>query len=395
MTARTVAPGRRACIVGIGESRYSRRGEQAERGEWALACDAALAASKDAGVDPRRIDGFASFSGDASLPWLMQHSLGVEHMRFASMVWGGGGSGACGALAHATAAVESGQAEMVLVMRSIVQRPGSRYGEAGGFSEMPQFDLMAPFGMLMPASQMAPLVMRYMHVHGVRAEQLAEVALCFRDNAQRNPRAVTYGQPLDLAGYMAARMIAEPLRLYDCCQESDGACALLVTTAERARDLPGPAVRVLAARQGGNARWGSGMHGTHNMPDDEYGVGNCTQLAADLYAAAGVGPQDIDFAQIYDHFSGAVLMSLENFGFCGRGEAGDFLAAGHIRPSGKLPLNTAGGLLSEAYIHGLNLLVEGVRQLRGTSTMQVPNAHVGLITAGIGATPTSAAILAL
>lgn len=385
---------RRACIVGVGESRYTRRGEQADRGEWALACEAALAAAKDAGVSPRKIDGLASFSSDGTLPWLMQHALGTEHLRFASLVWGGGGSGACGALAHAAAAVESGQADTVLVMRSIVQRAGTRYGEAGGFSEMPQYDVMAPFGMLMPAAQKAPMVMRYMHEHGLRAEQLAEVALCFRANAQRNPRAVTYGRPLDLEAYLAARMIAEPLRLYDCCQESDGACALIVTTAERARDLPGETVRVLAAAQGGNAGWGSAMHGTHNMPDDEYGNGNGAQLAADLYGAAGVGPQDVDFAQIYDHFSGAVLTGLENFGFCGRGEAGEFVAAGQIRPTGRLPLNTAGGLLSEAYIHGLNLVVEAVRQLRGTSTTPVPGAQVGLVTAGIGSTPTSAAILA-
>lgn len=387
-------PARRACIVGIGESPYTRRGEQASRGEWALACEASLAAARDAGIGVHEIDGLASFSSDGTLPWLMQHALGMQQLRFVSLVWGGGGSGACGALAHAASAVESGQAHTVLVMRSIVQRPGTRYGQAGGFSEMPQFDVMAPFGMLMPAAQMAPLAMRYMHEHGLRPEQLAEVALCFRANAQRNPRAVTCGRPLDLAGYLASRPIAEPLRLHDCCQESDGACALIVTTRERARDLPATTVHVLAARQGGSPGWGSGIHGTHNMPDDEYAHGNAAPLAAELFAAAGVGPEDIDFAQIYDHFSYAVLPALENFGFCGRGEAGEFVASGQIRPTGRLPLNTAGGMLSEAYIHGLNLVVEAVRQLRGSSTTQIDGARLGLVTAGIGSTPTSAAILA-
>ena len=151
---------------------------------------------------------------------------------------------------------------------------------------------------------------------------------------------------------------------------------------------------MLAAAQGGNAGWASGMMGTHNMPDAEYGTGNGRLLAENLYARAGVGVADIDVAQIYDHFSPSVLMTLENFGFCGRGEAGAFVAAGHIRLGGRLPLNTSGGLLSEAYIHGLNLLTEGVRQLRGTSTAQVEGARTCLVTAGLGLTPTSASVLA-
>ena len=386
--------GRAACVVGIGETRFTRRGAQADVGEWALGCEAAVKAADDAGLDVRQIDGMASFSNDDCSPWLMQQALGIERLRFASMVWGGGGAGACGALAHAQAAVESGQAEIVLVSRSIVQRPGQRYGEAGGFAEIPQIDLMAPFGMLAPAIMFAPMAQRYLHDFGVRPEQLAEVALTCRAHAQRNPRAVMHGRPMTLADYLGSRMIAEPLRLFDCCQENDGACALVVTTAERARDLKGAPVRVLAAAQGGNAGWGSGMMGTHHAPDDEYGAGNGALLAENLYARAGVGPAEVDVAQIYDHFSPSVLMTLENFGFCARGEAGAFVADGQIRLGGRLPLNTSGGLLSEAYIHGLNLLTEGVRQLRGSSTAQVEGARTCLVTAGLGSTPTSAAILA-
>ncbi len=382
------------CIVGIGETRYTRRGEQAARGEWALACEAAQNAALDAGVDVHEIDGIASFSGDASLPWLMGHALGLPRLRWASMVWGGGGTGACGALAQACAAVQSGQAQMVLVMRSIVQRAQARYGQAGGFSEIPQMDLLAPFGMVSPAIMFAPLFMRYLHETGTPRDALAEVALCFRDNAQHNPRAVTFGQALDRDTYLRSRWIAEPLRLLDCCQESDGACALLVTTAERAAALKQIPVRVLAAQQGGNAGWNAGGMGTHTMPATQYGGGNSAQLAESLYRAAGVAPSDISFAQIYDHFSPAVLISLEDFGFCARGEAARFVASGQIHAGGRLPLNTAGGLLSEAYIHGLNLVNEAVRQLRGTSTRPVRNAQVGLVTAGMGASPTSAAILA-
>ena len=386
---------RSACIVGIGESQFTRRGAQAHLGEWALACQAAVNAAADAGIDLHKIDGLCSYSGDATLPWLLQQALGIEDVRYASMVWGGGGTGSCGALAHATAAVESGQAETVLVLRSIVQRPGSRYGEAGGFSEIPQFDLLAPFGMLMPASMIAPMVQRYLHDYGITEDQVAQVPLTFRANAQHNPRAVTYGQPLTMEQYLASRMIADPLRLYDCCQENDGACALLVTTHERARDMKRTPVRVLAAAQGGDGNWSAATMGTHCMPAATYGAGNGGQLARNLYSRAGVSAQDLDFAQIYDHFSGTVLMTLENYGICDRGEAGHFVASGHIAPGGKLPLNTSGGLLSEAYIHGLNLVTEAVRQLRGDSTLQVPQASVGLVTAGLGTTPTSAAILAI
>ena len=386
---------RRACVIGIGESRFTKRGGQVDRGEWDLACEAVSRAADDAGIDVRRLDGLASFSSDGCLPWLMQQTLGMERLRFASMVWGGGGGGSCGALAHAVAAVESGQAEHVVVFRSIVQRPGARYGEAGGFSEIPQYDLLAPFGMLSPAIMFAPTARRYMYQYGARPEHFAEVALVCRANAQRNPRAIMYGLPLTLDDYMTARMIADPLRLYDCCQENDGACALIVTSLERARDFKGIPVRILAAAQGGNPGWHAGMMGTHNMPVDEYADGNGSALAAELYARAGVAPQDIDVAQLYDHFSPAVLMTLENFGFCGRGEAGPFVAAGSIRlDGGKLPINTAGGLSSEAYIHGLNLINEAVRQLRGNSTAQVAGAKTCLVTAGLGSTPFSAAILA-
>ena len=385
---------RGACIVGIGQSRYTRRGLQADIGEWALAVEAALAAAADAGLDPAQIDGLASFSGDTCLPWLMGQALGMREINFASMVWGGGGSGACGALAHAAAAVESGQAQAVLVLRSIVQRSGTRYGEAGGFSEIPHLDLMAPHGMLMPAAMFAPVYMRYLHEHPAPEGTLAEIALTFRDHAQHNPRAVTYGQPLNRPQYEAARWIAEPLRLYDCCQESDGACAVLVTTAELASHLHCSPVQVLAAQQGGNSGWYAGGLGAHTMPAADYGSGNMAQLAARLYARAGVGPLNVDFAQLYDHFSPAVLLGLEDFGLCQQGQAGHFVCDGGIRHGGALPVNTAGGLLSEAYIHGLNLVVEAVRQLRGQSTRQVPGARVGLVTAGAGSVPTSAALLA-
>lgn len=385
---------RQACIVGVGETAYTKWGRLGDRGEWSLACEAVLNAVQDAGLTIEQIDGVASFSNDSSVPWLMQQALGLPQLSFASMVWGGGGSGACGSIAHAAAAVESGQANYVAVFRSLCQGPGHRYGQAGGFNEMPHMNFMAPFGMFAPPIMIAPLVQRYIYEFNAKPEYFGEVSLVCRDNAQRNPRAVMRGRPLTMEDYLNSRIIASPLRLFDCCQENDGACALIVTTKERARDLPKKPVRILAAMQGGNPGWNDGALGSHNMPVAEYGAGNGKALAARLFERAGVTPADIDTAQIYDHFTGLVLMTLENFGFCGRGEAGPFVTEGNIRwPEGRLPINTSGGHLSEAYIHGLNLAVEGVRQLRGESTSQVKDVETCLVTAGISASPFSAAIL--
>ena len=384
----------RACIVGIGETQYTKWGRMGDRGEWSLACEAVLHAAADAGVAITNIDGLASFSNDSNVPWLLQHALGLPDLRFTSMVWGGGGSGACGAIAHAASAVESGHAHYVVVFRSLCQGPGHRYGQAGGYNELPHLNFMAPFGMFSPPIMIAPLVQRYIHEFGAKTEHFGEVALVCRDNAQRNPRAVMRGRPLTMDDYLHSRMIASPLRLHDCCQENDGACALIVTTQERARDLRKKPIRILAAAQGGNPGWNDGALGSHNMPLDEYGAGNGKTLAKDLFGRAGLTPHDVDVLQIYDHFSGLVLMTLENFGFCGRGEAGPFAQAGNLRwPDGRFPLNTSGGHLSEAYIHGLNLAVEGVRQLRGESTSQVKDAETCLITAGLSASPLSAALL--
>lgn len=233
-----------------------------------------------------------------------------------------------------------------------------------------------------------------MHLYGTKPEHLAEVALSTRLNANRNPRAVMHDRTLDLEDYFASRMIADPLRLYDCCLESDGACAVVLTTTEHARDLRKPPVLVLAAGQGSGPGWGSGPLGSHNMPDESYATTNSVELAKELYRQAGVGPGDIDVAQIYDHFSGMVVIALEDYGFCPRGSGGEFVADGNIRwEGGSLPINTAGGNLSEAYLHGFNHIVEGARQIRGESTSQVADAELCLVTGGLGVAPTTGLIL--
>lgn len=383
-------PFQRACVVGIGETEYTRWGKM-ERSELQLACEAVRNAAHDAGLPVSAIDGLASYALDRNEPGQLQDALGLDNVRFASMTWGGGGTGACGGILHAAMAVETGVAEHVVVLRSLCQGQSRRYGQFVGGRYNGNF--FAPFGLFSPPLMVAPMVQRYMHEFGIRQEHLGEVALTCRDNATRNPRAVMGKKPLTMEDYLSSRIIASPLRLYDCTQENDGACALLVTSLERACDLKKKPIRILAAAQANAPGWGSGALGSHNMPAETYGAGNGSACAELVYAQAGVKPADIDVAQIYDHFTGLVLMSLENYGFCGRGEAGAFVEEGNIRwPSGRLPINTAGGHLSEAYIHGLNHAVEAVRQLRGESTSQVKDAELCLVTAGLGGSPTSAAI---
>lgn len=385
--------GSKACVVGIGESEYTRWGGIQNRSQFQVTAEAILAAVKDAGLSCNDIDGFTSFSNDANEAPLMQIALGMPQLRFSSLVWGGGGGGSCGAVALAVAAVESGQADVVVAYRGLCQGQSRRFGKFGQGRTHGNF--VHPFGLFAPAQMIALLVQRHMHLYPrFREEHLAEIALSTRANANRNPRAIMYAKPMSEHDYYAARMIASPLRLFDCCLESDGACAVIVTSRERARDLPQKAVDILAAAHGSGPGWGSGALGSQNMPEADYDSTNARRLARELFAHAEVAPKDIDVAQIYDHFSGMVLMALEDYGFCGPGESGDFVSDGNIRwPDGGLPINTSGGHLSEAYVHGLNLVVEGVRQLRGESTSQVPDAKTCLVTGGSGVAPTSALIL--
>jgi acetyl-CoA acetyltransferase len=249
----------------------------------------------------------------------------------------------------------------------------------------------APFGLMTPAQMYALDTRRHMHLYGTTSEQLGLVAVNSYANAQRNPRAVMYGHPLTLEQHQSSRMIADPYRLYDCCQESDGACALVVTSRERAHDAPAPAALIAGAAQG-MAR-GDGIHRA-GRAEEFWTSAGMIGVASEVYAAAGVSPGEIDVVQVYENFTGQVIMALEDFGFCRRGEGGPYVQSGAISwPDGKAPLNTSGGNLAEAYIHGLSLALEGVRQMRGQSTAQVANAEHCLIVSGPTAPPSSALIL--
>jgi acetyl-CoA acetyltransferase len=385
----------RACIVGIGRSAYGKRGTLAHEGTLRLALQAIHDACADAGLDPNEIDGFSSYSDDGAHPSMLQMALGTPRVRYAGMVWGGGGAGMGGAFANAAMAVATGVAECVVVLRSISQgdlRFGRSLAGLGGNLPAP-FGYALPFGLMSPAQMFALPARRHMHVYGTTVEHFAEVSVNARRNGAANPDAI-FRTEITVEDHHASRMIADPLRLFDICMESDGAAAVILTTPERARDLRGAPVSVLGASVAGGYRWGEGMLSGHNMPEDDYPSAGQQAAADEVYRQAGVGPDDVDVAMIYDHFTPLVLMGLEDFGFCKRGESGPFVADGSIRREGALPVNTHGGNLAEVYLHGMTHVLEAVRQLRGTSCNQVDGAEVALVVAGAGPTPSGAIVLA-
>ena len=380
-------------IAGIGESAYGKRGALGDRTEFSLLLEAIIKAAADAGIPLDEIDGFTSYAGEAHEPVVVQASLGIPELRHSSIVWGGAGGGCCAGVMLAAEAVATGLCRNAVVYRALCQSQGRRYGQYAPRAGFNAFN--GPFGLMTPAQYTALTVRRHMHLYGTTRDHLAEVALTFRAHAQRNPRAVMYGKPLDRDTYFASRLIADPYCLYDCCLETDGACAIVITSAERATDLPSPGVRVLAAAQASGPGWNLGPAGTHNMPIATYATVNAEVTGRLVFEQAGLTPKDIDVAQIYDAFSGLIPLALEDYGFCARGESGGFIADGNLSwPNGSLPTNTAGGMLSEAYLHGLNLVIEGVRQMRGSSTAQVEEAETCLVTSGGGSGHKSAVILA-
>jgi acetyl-CoA acetyltransferase len=324
----------------------------------------------------------------------VHRALGGTALRFFSRVHYGGGA-ACAVLAQAAMAIASGAAEVVVCYRAMNERSWQRFGTGvQGRASLPSaesvhFSWYAPVGLLTPAAWVAMSARRYLHVHGATSEDFGRVSVACRRHAATNPAAWFYGKPITLEEHQASRWIVEPLRLLDCCQESDGAVALVVTSRERARDLRRPPVVIEAAAQG--AGYEQQMM-TSYYRDDITGLPEMGLVARQLYATARLGPDDIQTAVVYDHFTPLVLTQLEEFGFCARGEAKDFVRGGEIELGGRLPINTHGGQLGEAYIHGMNGIAEAVRQVRGTAVNQVPGARHVLVTAGTGV-PTSGAIL--
>ena len=378
----------RVAVAGVGETAYYKRG-QAPDAEFKLALDAIKTACASAGIDPRDVDGFASYSNDRSDPSRLAAALGCKELRFANMQWGGGGGGGSGAIANAAAAINSGLAETVVVFRALAQ------GQFGRFGQGPRRNTIAgdmaysvPYGLMSPAQMFAMKVVRFMHEHGVEQSALRAISLACYEHAQHNPRAVMHGRPLDEATYDASRWIVEPFHLYDCCMENDGAAAMVLVAAERAKDLPNPPCYLLGAVAGSHYRAGASVH---NTPD--YATSTFKTLAPRLYEMSGLKPEDVDVLQSYENFTGGVLMSIVEHGFCEPEACNEFFTKENfLADGGGLPLNTSGGNLAECYMHGLGLNIEGVRQIWGQSTSQVADAEVSMVISGPMVTPVSSCV---
>jgi acetyl-CoA acetyltransferase len=369
-----------AAIVGIGQTEFSKA---AGRSETQLASEAIVAALADAGLTTDDVDGFVSYTIDPVEETELVRALGTPEVRWSSRVpYGGGGSQ--GVLLHAAAAVAGGAARAVVGYRAIKARSGARFGRAqvsrqasSAHSGTTASQWCSPFGVLTPASWMALNATRYMHRYGITSADFGRAVVQLREYAATNPNAHFYGTHITLDDHQASRWIAEPaIRLFDCCQETDGAVAVVVTATERARDTPAPVVIAAAATAG---LFEEEIGSNHYRPNLEVMEGSVA-LAAQLFGS-GISRSDIDVAMIYDAFSPILLMQLEALGFCGFGEAGAFVADGNLAPGGRLPCNTNGGLIGEGYIHGLNLTVEAVRQLRGTAVNQLDDPRTALVTA--------------
>ncbi|MEV5706306.1 lipid-transfer protein [Actinoallomurus sp. NPDC052274] len=380
-----------AAIAGIGATEFSK---ESGRSELQLAAEACIDAIKDAGLTPADVDGLVTFTADANTEIAVARELGIPGLSFFSRVDYGGGA-ACGTVAHAAMAVATGLAETVVCYRAFNERSGRRFGQAAARSEHAasatdlEFSWHLPYGFATPAAWVAMYARRYMHEYGATSEDFGRVAVAMRRHAATNPKAWFHERPISLEDHQASRWIVEPLHLLDCCQESDGGVAIVVTSAERARDLPHPPAVIRAAAQGS---------GPGQMMMFSYYEGDLTTLPAmgrvgeTLWRQADLRPADVQAAILYDHFTPFVLVQLEELGFCERGEAKDFVADGGIELGGRLPVNPNGGQLGEAYIHGMNGIAEAVRQLRGTSVNQVADVANVLVTAGTGV-PTSGLIL--
>lgn len=380
----------KTAIVGIGQTKFSKK---LEPSEFELAGEAVLSALGEAGIHPSEVDALGSYTMEDTTEAELAQTLGFGDLNFFGQVNYGGGA-APGVVGQVALAVASGVAKVGVVWRARKRSdPGSRVWSQVNARSDDHWKWSRPSGLLRPVDEVAMLMQRYMHEYNISREQLAPVAISQRRFAHQNPRAQMAGREMTLDDYMAARMISDPLCLFDNCLETDGAIAVVIVSAERAGDLPQTPVYIHAYTQG--------MSQQHQVMSDFHRdkpvKPNSLATARNLWRQSDYGPEDIQAAQIYDAFSPAILFSLEAYGFCKVGEAADYFTENCLTESGgteglKLAINTSGGGLSEAYIHGMNIVLEGVRQVRGDSTAQVAGLENCLIT-GCDPTPNAAMIL--
>ena len=364
-------------IVGIGQTEYSKF---SNRTVLDLASEACLNATRDAGMSLNEIDGIISFNFNDSVPAIsVATNLGIPKAMHA-VDYAGGGNAANLIVLAATAAIEAGLAKNILVYRAMNGRSGFRLGGGREMSARGITQYTAPFGWITYPQAMAMWCRRHMIKYGTKSEQLGRIAMTFRENAALNEAAMLRN-PFTMDDYLSSRKIVDPFRVLDICLESDGACAVLITGRNQAQDLKKKPVYITGGAYGGGMNQGDDLFDAIRWED--HSKNYAAFIKDDLWGSSGLTPKDVDVAEIYDCFTYSVIMQLEGFGFCKEGEGGSFVEDGHIARSGSLPTNTHGGLLSEAYIHGFNHVLEAVKQLRHEAgDRQVPNAKVALTTAG-------------
>lgn len=353
---------KQAAVVGIGATEFSK---ESGRSEWRLAVECVKTALDDAGLTPKDVDGVALFTMESNPEIAVARALGIPELKFFSKIPHGGGAAAA-PFQQAAMAIALGIAEVVVVYRAFNERSGHRFGSG-------------------------PPPFAYMHEYGATSEDFGRISVLSRKHAANNPKAWFYERPITLEDHQNSRMIADPLRLLDCCQESDGGQALVVTSVERARDLRQKPAVISAAAQGIGPNQFSM---TSYYRDDITRLPEVELVADQLWQQSGLKPQDMDAAILYDAFTPMVMMQLEDYGFCGRGEAPGFVKDGNLELDGQLPVNTHGGQLGEAYIHGVNGVAEGVRLIRGESTNQPDKNVENVLVTGGTAVPHSGLLLA-
>jgi acetyl-CoA acetyltransferase len=382
-----------AAIAGIGATEFSK---DSGRSEWQLACESVLAALDDAQIGVEEVDGFALFTMETNPEIAVARALGIPELKFFSRIPHGGG-GACAPVQQAALAVAAGVADVVVVYRAFNERSGTRFGAGPppfaytANTDQEYRNWINPYGLLTPAQQEAFLAKLYMHTYGATSEDFGRISVLSRKHAANNPKAWFYQRPITLQDHQESRMIADPLRLLDCCQESDGGQALVIVSTERARDLPHPPAVISGAAQGVGPQQIS-MSSYYREAIDR--LPEAGLVAEQLWRQAGHGPEGVDAAVLYDAFTPMVLLQLEEYGFCGAGEAKDLIRDGQLELDGRLPANTHGGQLGEGYIHGVNGIAEGVRLIRGTSTNQPSKTIDNVLVTGGSPVPHSAVVLA-
>ena len=378
-----------AAIVGIGATPYYFRGTSLPQTVYELIGKAVLMATDDAGLGVDDIDGMTFFAHGFDTATIVE-MLGMPQITFAHTV-AGYGAGMAGVLDLAAMAIETGRAKVVVCIGA-AQQAGNRYGAAlGRLPSTPDSIFHRIAGLSGPGQAMALMTQRHMYEFGTRREAFGEIVIASRAAAFNRETAIRR-KHLTMDEYMASPMLADPLCRLDFCLETDGALAFVVTSAERARDLKQKPVYISATAQVANRDWGRGFFWMGQTPEAFVSAG-AAGVAERLRQTAGYDPKDMDLACIYDHFSPMVLMQLEDYGFCKKGEGGAFVESGAIRLDGPVPINPHGGHLSEGYVTGMTHVHEAVEQLRGVAVNQIAGARRVLVTGGPAPHPLTAAIL--